>query len=305
MNILLTGASGFLGSRIYQELNKQHTITTLGRTLLENRHIRCDLAQDGPALPIEGFDLVVHCAGKAHSIARNVSERADYDRVNIQGTVHLLSALDKLSTLPQMFVHISTVLVYGHSEGQLLTEDTPLNATDPYGLSKVRTEAVVQAWASRTGVRLTILRLPLVIAEKSTGNVATMQTAIQHGYYVRIGNGMARRSMVRADDVAVVIERAADIGGTFNLTDGCHPTVRELEQALAQQVGRRIPVPVLSIALAKAIARVGDGLNAIAGRWFPFDSITLQKLTSSLTFSDEKARQQLNWNPRSALDVFA
>ncbi len=305
MNSLLTGASGFLGSRILRELTKKHTVTTVGRTPLHGRHIRCDLAQAMPTLPNERFDLIVHCAGKAHSVARNPAERADYDRVNVQGTVRLLKALDLLPVLPDGFVHISSVLVYGRSEGDRLTEETPLTATDPYGFSKVSAEAVVREWAVRTGVRLTVLRLPLVVAEPPTGNVASLQKAIRRGYYVRMGDGLARRSMVRADDVSAVIERAAAVGGTFNLTDGCQPTVRELEQALAQQAGSSWSIPVISIESAKIIARVGDGFNAVVGRWFPFDSTALQKLTSTLTFSDEKARQQLNWSPRPALDVFA
>lgn len=304
MNILLTGASGFLGSRIYWELSQQNRVTTLGRTPVGNHHIRCDLLQEVPALPNERFSLVVHCAGKAHSVAWNPTERVDYERVNVQGTLRLLNALEKLPVVPDAFVQISTVLVYGRSQGKLLTEDTPLDATDAYGLSKIRAEAVMQEWATRTGVRLAILRLPLVLAESPTGNVAAMQKAIRRGYYIRMGDGLTRRSMVRADDVAAVIGRAANVGGTFNLTDGYHPTVRELEESLAQQVGRSRPIPAMSITSAKVIARVGDGLNSVIGRRFPFDSIALQKLTGSLTFADQKARQQLNWDPRPALDVF-
>lgn len=304
MTILLTGASGFLGSRIYRQLIQQNKVTTVGRTPIGRQHIRCDLSQTVPTLPNKEYDLIVHCAGKAHSVARNASERADYERVNVQGTARLLQALEELPVLPLAFVYISTVLVYGRSEGNFLTEDTPLSATDAYGSSKIRAETVVREWACRTGVRTTILRLPLVVAEQLKGNLAAMQTAIRRGYYVRISDGSARRSMVRADDVASIITRAAGVGGTYNLTDGYHPTVRHVEEALAQQVGRNRPIPAISDVSAKLIARVGDGINAVSGRWFPFDSVTHQKLTCSLTFSDEKARNYLGWKPCPALDIF-
>ncbi|QIP16229.1 NAD-dependent epimerase/dehydratase family protein [Spirosoma aureum] len=303
MTILLTGASGFLGSRILNELESNYTVTTLGRQTIGNHHIVCDLAKEAPDMTGYSFDFVVNAAGKAHSVPRNSQDIADYEQVNVQGTARLLASLEKLPVLPKSIVHISTVLVYGRLEGKSLDEQTPLDANDAYGYSKVRAEDVVQAWGKTNGVRVTILRLPLVVAEQSTGNLAAMVKGIRRGYYVRIGDGSACRSMVRADDVAAVISRAACVSGIYNLTDGRHPSVRELENAIAHSVGRNC---ILSIPLgfAKAIGRFGDGINALIGRRFPLDSIALQKLTGSLTFSDVAARQHLNWNPRSVLDSF-
>ncbi|QJW91164.1 NAD-dependent epimerase/dehydratase family protein [Spirosoma taeanense] len=307
MTILLTGASGFLGSRILAELRPGHPVTTLGRQTTgpcaDCPHISCDLAEQVPELPGQPFEVVINSAGKAHSVPRNAQELADYERVNVQGTGRLLLALEQRPALPAAFVHISTVLVYGRPEGQRLDEQTTLDAQDAYGPSKVRAEAVVREWGRRMGVRTTILRLPLVVAERPNGNLAAMQNAIRRGYYVRIGDGSARRSMVRADDVAAVLLRAAAVGGTFNLTDGYHPSVRELEDAIARQVGRQ-RIPAVPLGLARQVARVGDGINAVVGRRFPLDSIALQKLTGSLTFSDDAARQQFNWHPRPVLDLF-
>lgn len=304
MTILLTGASGFLGSHIYAELAPNHTVWTLGRTPVSDRHIRCDLAEQMPVLPTNvAFDVVINAAGKAHAVPRTDAERADYERINVQGTARLLAALKQQATLPQAIVHLSTVLVYGRVEGTLLNETTPLNAVDSYGPSKVRSESALRQWCEQTGVRLAILRLPLVVAEPPNGNVAAMQRAIRRGYYVRIGTGAARRSMVRADDVAAVLRRAAAVGGTYHLTDGHHPTVAELETALARSVGRS-RIPSVPLGLARLVARVGDGINALVGRRFPLDSIALQKLTGSLTFSDAAARQHLDWTPRPVLDLF-
>ena len=304
MNILLTGASGFVGVHIFRHVAPENTLATLGRIPVGDRHISCDLARSLPDFTGHSFDLVIHAAGKANAVPRNRSDRLDYNRINVQGTSRLLTALEQLPTLPVAVVHLSTVLVYGRSAGILLNERTPLTATDAYALSKIQSEQLVLEWGKRTGIRTAILRLPLVVAKKPTGNVAAMSTAIRRGYYVRIGTGSAQRSMVRADDVASVIVRAAEVGGIFNLTDGCHPTVYELENALARMAGRRWPIPVVSLALAKRVAQVGDAINHAAGRRFPLDSVSLQKLTSSLTFSDENARRQLDWNPRPVLDLF-
>lgn len=304
MNVLLTGASGFLGSRIYAELSQNHTITTLGRTPVAARHITSDLTKHVPPLAHDPFDYVVNAAGKAHSIPRTTTESADYERVNVQGTARLLMALEQMSAQPKALVHISTILVYGCSAGLLLDESTPLRAIDAYGLSKVRAEDAVREWGKRTGVCVTILRLPLVVAERPNGNVATLMNAIRRGYYVRIGDGLARRSMVRADDVAAVIDRVAGVSGTFNLTDGYHPGVGELENALARYVSRSQPIWSIPLSLARAIATISDAINALGSRRFPLDTVALQKLTHSLTFSDELAQQQLHWKPRPVLDLF-
>lgn len=304
MNVLLTGASGYLGSRIYAELARIHTVTTLGRTPVAARHITADLTKRLPSLVHASFDYVVHAAGKAHSTPRTAAERAAYECVNVQGIIRLLTALERMPVRPKAVVHISTVLVYGRLDGWMLDEATPLGATDAYGLSKVRAETAVREWGNRTGVCVTILRLPLVVSERPNGNVAAMMNAIRRGYYVRVGSGLARRSMVRADDVAAVIDRAAGVGGTFNLTDGYHPGVGELEDVLARYVGRPQPIRSVPLTLARAVATVGDGINAVAGRRFPLDTIALHKLTHSLTFSDELARHRLGWSPRPVLDLF-
>lgn len=303
MNILLTGASGFLGGYLYRQISRQHRVTTLGRTSASSRHSICDLARETPVLPNEPFDLIIHAGGKAHSVPRTASERTDYEAVNVQGTRRLLDALHQQPMLPSAIVYISSVLVYGCSAGQCIPEDAPLNATDVYGVSKIKAENLLREWADQTGVCLTILRLPLVVATQPKGNLAAMQQAMRRGYYMGIGNGQARRSMVRADDVAAVLIRSVGVAGTFNLTDGQHPTVRQLEQAMANQLGRR-NIPTMPFAVAKALATVGDGVNGVLGRRFPFDSIVLQKLTNSLTLCDEKARQQLGWKPRPVLDLF-
>jgi nucleoside-diphosphate-sugar epimerase len=303
MNILLTGASGFLGQHILAELSPTHTVTTLGRTVASPQHSQCDLAREEPRLLVENLDCVIHAAGKAHSTPRTPAEWREYEQLNVLGTRRLLNALDRLATLPKSFVYISSVLAYGRSTCHLLNEQTPCAATDVYGKSKAQAEEIVRTWTEQNGVRLTILRLPLVASRQPTGNLATLASAIRRGYYVRLGDGSARRSMVRADDVAAILLRAAAIGGTYNLTDGYHPSVRELEDTLARQANRRIRLAV-SAEQARLLARLGDGVNTVIRGRFPVNTTALTKLTSSLTFSDEAARQKLGWNPRPVLDLF-
>lgn len=292
---MLTGHNGFLGNYLKTGLVEAgFRVLTLGRT---EGDIRCDLASQPPDLSDKPIRMVVHAAGKAHSVPRTEEEKQAFFRVNQNGTLHLLRALEQLPRLPDAFVLISTVAVYGCEKGENINENTELKGHSPYAESKMLAEALVRNWCRLHGVQCVILRLPLIVGENAPGNLGALVRAIQRGWYVRIGAGLARRSMVLAEDVARIIPKAAQIGGIYNLTDGVHPSVRELENAIAAKTGRR-PKLVIPSGFARLVARVGDGINALLGRRFPYDSITFAKLTHSLTFSDEKARQQLGWNPK-------
>jgi nucleoside-diphosphate-sugar epimerase len=117
-----------------------------------------------------------------------------------------------------------------------------------------------------------------------------MTRAIRGGYYFRIGEGKARRSVVRAEDVAGLIPKLHGNSGIYNLTDGVNPMVSEIENYVAQSMKksiRSIPPRV-----ASWLAKAGDFIPA-----FPINSRKWNKLTQSLTFSDNLARQQLGWSP--------
>ncbi|GAB3890966.1 NAD-dependent epimerase/dehydratase family protein [Larkinella knui] len=292
---LLTGPNGFLGKYLAQGLTETgYRVLGLGRTAGD---VICDLASQSPDLSGKSIDLVVHAAGKAHTVPRNEQESQAFFRINRDGTLRLLEALDQLKTLPSSFVLISTVAVYGCETGENITEEVALLGKSPYAESKIQAEQLVQHWCQERGIRCLILRLPLIVGANAPGNLGKLVRAIRRGRYVHIGSGSARRSMVLAEDVARLIPGAAQLGGIYNLTDGIHPSVRELGDAIAQQTGNR-PIPTIPFGLARLLARLGDGLTFLIGRRFPFDSIALTKITGSLTFSDQRARQELGWRPQ-------
>lgn len=263
-----------------------------------------DLERDLPIeTPFGPFDWVFHMAGLAHVVPRNEAQRQLFHTVNVEGTLRLLAALERAPRLPESFVLASSVAVYGAEKGERLDETTPCNASDAYGRSKIEAEKAVLAWGARTGVRVGIVRLPLVVGANPPGNLGRMVRAIERGRYLRIGRGAARRSVVLATDVAEVLPRLAAQGGTYNLTDGHHPSFAELEEAIARALNARRPLGI-SQTVASALARLGDLIGAL-GAPAPFDSQSLKKMTSTLTFDDARARSELQWNPRPAVDGLA
>jgi len=300
---LVTGGSGFLGRRVVRSLERQgREVTVLGRAVVPGRRtVLVDLSGGGIDLHAEAFQCVYHVAGLAHIEPRTDEERGRFAIVNVGGTRTLLAALEQCRQLPESFLLVSTVAVYGLEEGVLLDETTERRANDPYGLSKRQAEDLVQEWGARHGVRTAIVRLPLVAGRGAPGNLGRMVAAMARGRYLGVGTGSARRSMVRVTDVAAVLPEVAQSGGIFHLTDGQHPSFAELEAALAAVLGRRPPWH-LPMPLARAAAGAGEAIESLTRRRMPLDRRGLVKMTSTLTFSDEKARQALGWAPTRVLD---
>ena len=294
MNVLVTGALGFFGKEISAHLIGKSNVISLG--IEKENDIICDLSKNIPKLEIE-LEMVVHAAGKAHLVPKDKKEAQAFYDVNVNGTRNLLTALDKTNNLPVSLCFISSVAVYGLETGESISEETELNGNTPYALSKIEAEVLVLEWGKRNNVNILVLRLPLLVGQNPPGNLGQMIQAINKGYYFRIGDGRSRRSMVLAADVAGLITHSQNMQGVFNLTDGYHPTYCELENAIAIQSGRHIKT--IPGTLAGYAARLGDFIPG-----FPINSIRLTKLTQSLTFSDEKARNLLGWKPRPVIEHF-
>jgi nucleoside-diphosphate-sugar epimerase len=184
--------------------------------------------------------------------------------------------------------------------GVQIDEKHPLLAIDPYGLSKIQAEHLVLDWCQKNNVLCTILRLPLLVGENPPGNLGVMLNGIKKGYYFNIAGGLARKSMVLAEDVANVLIKASEIGGIYNLTDGYHPSFYELSNAIAKNNGKK-RIFNMHFLIAKSIALIGDFVSTK----FPLNSSKLNKITTDLTFDDSKARHILGWNPEKVLDYYS
>lgn len=290
---LLTGSSGFLGKEILKTVDTNN-VNTLSR---KQADFKVDLSINIPLFKSQ-FSTIIHCAGKAHSVPQTHQERQKFFDVNVVGTKNLLSGLEKVG-LPQSFVFISSVAVYGVDNSYLIKETAPLLAKDPYGNSKIMAEAIVQNWCVKHNITCTILRIPLLAGPNPPGNLASMIRGIKSGYYFNIAGGKAKKSIVLAEDVAKIIPVVADIGGTYNLTDRYHPNFTELSGLIASQLGKSKPLNI-PIWIASFMARAGDLLGSKA----PINSAKLSKITSNLTFDDSKAVAAFGWNPTPVLSGF-
>jgi nucleoside-diphosphate-sugar epimerase len=292
MNILVTGSNGFLGNIICKHLSSIIQLKTLSKSSGDYK-IKLD---DSIPTFNETFNIIIHAAGLAHSTIRTKEEVELFYKVNVIGTINLLKGIVN-SRIPERFIFISSVAVYGITEGDLINETAELNAIDPYGKSKVLAELEVINWCKKHNVICTILRLPLLVGFNPRGNLGLMISSIRKGFYFNIAGGKARKSMVLANDVAKHILLASEVGGIYNLTDGYHPTFKELSDKIAYQLGKKAPKD-LPLWFAKLLSVLGD----LYGSKAPIYSDKLKKIISDLTFDDSKSREAFGWKPTPVLE---
>lgn len=295
MNLLFTGASGFLGNNIYPLLKNKYIISTIGLTSQDDYIV--NIAKEIPSLN-KSYDIVLHAAGKAHSVPKTKKEKKLFFDINFQGTKNLCTALEK-SGAPKAFIFISTVAVYGCDYGENISEEHPLNGITPYALSKIQAEKFLQEWCAKYNVKLSIIRPSLIAGPNPPGNLGNMIDSIKNGKYLSITGGKAQKSIVMVQDIANLIPLLIENEGIYNVCDSYQPTFRELESIICYQLHRKLPLSI-PYWFAKSIALIGDCF----GKKAPINSLKLNKITKSLTFSNEKAVNQLGWKPINVLQNF-
>ena len=295
MKLLLTGASGYLGKNITPILTKKYEISTLG--IESTNTVVCNLSFQKPVID-KKYDIILHAAGKAHTTPRTLEEIEEFYNTNLNGTINLCTSLEK-EGIPNSFIFVSTVAVYGVDFGELISEENPLNGNTPYALSKIQAEQYLTEWCNKHGVILGIIRPSLIAGPNPPGNLGAMIKGIKSGKYLSISNGIARKSILMVQDIANIVPLLAEKGGIYNVCDSSHPSFRELEELIANQLGKSKPLSI-PYKLAKIFAKVGD----LLGDHSPINTLKLDKITKSLTFSNEKARKELGWTPLNVLDNF-
>ena len=293
--LLFTGGTGFLGKNVMPLLQKEYEVTTCGIT--PEDMIQANLAVSAPELP-QQYDIVLHAAGKAHVVPKTAEEKKLFFDINYQGTVNLCKALERVG-VPTALVFISTVAVYGCEYGEMITEEHPLNGDTPYAKSKIMAEEYLTRWCFGHGVTLGILRPSLLAGKNAPGNLGAMVNGVRKGFYMNIAGGKVTKSVLMAEDIARLLPLVVEKGGTYNVCDTRQPSFGELSASVACQLNKRKPISI-PYWMAWCMAMVGNLLGSKA----PINSYKLEKMTKSLTFSNEKARKELGWEPLDVLENY-
>ena len=303
MKVLVTGANGFVGRALCDELLR-HGQSVRG-TLRQHEGRQALLARVEPIVvgtinaatdwkaALAGCDVVVHLAARVHVMDDKASDPlAEFREVNTEGTLNLARQAAQAGV--KRFVFISTIKVNG--EGR----DTPYRETDApapedaYAISKWEAEQGLLRVAQATGLELVILRPPLVYGPGVKANFLRLMQLVKKGWPLPLAAIHNRRSLLYlgnfVDAIRLCVEHPAAAGQTFLLDDGEAVSTPELIRALSRAMGR----PARSLAVpAGVLKRVGALLGKRAA---------VARLTGSLYLDCSAIRLRLGWTPPHTLE---
>jgi uncharacterized protein (TIGR01777 family) len=247
MRILISGATGFIGSHLVSSLHETgHDIITLGRG--SSSDFRLDAAGDAPAAAFEGAGAVIHLAGEpvAQRWTPEVKRRIRESRV--MGTERLVHGLSITRNRPGVLVCASAVGYYGDRGDEVLTE-----ASAP---GKDFLAEVCRQWeekadlAGALGLRVVKVRVGVVLGSNG-GALKKMLPAFKMGVGGRLGNGRQWMPWIHVADIAGIFRHAVESSVT-GVLNGCSPGVvtnAEFTKALGHALGRPTLLPTPGFAL--------------------------------------------------------
>src|SRR5579864_8774833 len=227
VRVLVTGATGMVGSAIVRALLKRkRTVRVLARNserahALFGASVSIAVGDLGaPAILRQACDGIGEIYHAAAELGFRGGSGAEMHETNVEGTRRLLEAAHA-SRVSQV-VHTSSVAVYGDHLVQGTTERTPANPSGAYGVSKAQAECLVQEAVGR-GLRGMIVRPCIVYGADDRYFIPQTVSTMRLPVIPLPDGGRHVVDLVHADDVAaahLLVMRAGQAGGTYNVTDG-------------------------------------------------------------------------------------
>ncbi len=274
MRVLISGASGLLGSALAAALRRErHEVNALvrpGRTPAPG-DVRWDPQSDQlDAEAMQGVEAVVHLAGSSIASGRWTPARKQLLRTSrVEATRHLVAALGRLEQRPAVLISASATGYYGNRGEEVLTENSP-----PGNDFLARLAADWEAEAARAeqhGIRVVRLRFGVVLAAHG-GALKQMLLPFRLGLGGRLGSGQQWMSWVSLTDAVGVMRYALvqeDLQGPVNTVAPNPVRNEEFTRTLARVLHRPAIFPVPEFALRLALGEMADELLLSSARVVP------------------------------------
>jgi UDP-glucose 4-epimerase len=300
MNILITGATGFIGKPLIEKLsnkfekNKIFPVTRKSSTIFDeyNTIVVDDINSTTDwSDKLKGIDCVIHCAARVH-VMNDVDEDPleAFREVNVRGTLQLAQAADKSGI--KRFIFVSSIKVNGESTTRRLPYQSSDTASpeDPYGISKAEAEAGLKKLAENTGMDVVIIRPPLVYGPGVKANFSAILKLVSIGIPLPFGCiNHNQRSMVYVENlVSLIIECVFNPNAanqTFLISDDDDLSTKAFVKGLSKALGKScfmLPFPNTAFFL------VGKTLGK---------SAIIDRLCGSLQVDINHTKNTLNWQP--------
>jgi dihydroflavonol-4-reductase len=316
MRILVTGATGFIGSNLAQSLAAQgyDTVVTgraeteveigrLKRLQSAGVSVRAGSLLDAgfAAKMASGCDAVIHLAAAQHE--GNVPDSYFHD-INVVATRLLVEAA--IAGGVRRFVYGSTIGVYGEAAEGKLDENSPLRPANIYGRTKAEAESVVSEYASR--IQTCIARISETYGPGDF-RLLKLFRAIARGRFIVIGPGTNLRQVIYVDDLIrallLTVQQPSAVGEAFVLCGADVMNTNEMVQKVAVAVGHRPPRIRVPVWPFRAAAAVMEATLSPLGIQPPLTQRRLDFFTKSFVFSTEKCRKVLDFVSQTPFEVGA
>jgi nucleoside-diphosphate-sugar epimerase len=302
---LITGATGFVGHAMCRKLLAQgYIVTGTIRPALHDMSALpagvtpCSVNSLGPGTDwrtaLHGMDVIVHLAARVH-IMKDTAEDFlwAFRQVNTYATERLARMAAQMKV--KRLVFLSTVKVNGEeSRERPFTETAPPMPQDAYALSKWEAEQALLRVAAETGLKIVILRSPLVYGPGVKGNFLRLLHAVKSGMPLPLASVHNLRSLIYVenlvDAIATSMMHPQAAGKTYLLRDNEDLSSAELIARLARAMERPARLwpfpPALLRTAAKLIGKLPEA----------------DRLLGSLQVDDSKIRTELDWKPPDSTD---
>ncbi len=271
MNVLISGATGLIGSALIPELEAGgHTVTRLSRSQTGANTIRWDPSAGTIDGDLEGTEAVVHLAGESIAQGRwSPQKKQQILESRVKGTRLLAEKISGLPTPPKVMVSASAVGYYGDRGDEVLTEESPSGTGFLAGVCREWETAAEPA--RRGGIRVVHPRIGVVLSPKG-GALGTTLPIFKLGGGGKIGNGNQWLSWVALDDVVGSIVHALTnetVEGPVNVGSPNPMTNAGYTKVLGKVLGRPTVLPLPAPVIRVMLGEVADSLLLASGRMRP------------------------------------
>lgn len=311
LTALLTGASGFIGSRLSERLATEEGVYV--RAMVRNLKkaewlqkfpleiVQADLLDlDALRKAVRGCDLVFHCA----AMVRETGDRKVFYQTNIEGTKNILKA--SIEAGVKKFIHFSSVAVYGMNPPNQVDEATPYQPCgNLYCDTKIGGEKAVWDVYHEGKIPVVVIQPANVYGPRSNAWALRPIKLIQSGQMILINGGVGLCNYVYIDNLIdatiLATKNDASTGQAYLISDGNPVTWKEFFEYYARMSGR----PELRSVpewLGKIIALGMEMGSKFTGKPPKISREAIRYLTRQSRFSIEKARRELGYQPRISIE---
>lgn len=296
MQILITGASGFVGTNLINYfspiVDTEIDVLDLGQKVYE-RVVSNYHWDELDFVPMDLYDDVIHLAGKAHD-TRNKSRREVYFEINLGLTKRIFDRF--LNSKARNFIYFSSVKAAADVvKGGILTEDVIPSPVGPYGESKLMAEEYLMDFIKKQDDRLKhknvyILRPCMIHGPGNKGNLNLLYGVVNKGIPWPLGAFNNHRSFTSIDNLCFIIQKLinSDIpSGIYNIADDEPVSTNRLIELISEVIGSKSKIINVNPRFIKGMSRFGDFFH------LPINSLRLQKLTENYIVSNEKIKSAL------------